>query len=82
MRRPKKANYPYGYPGDAPSARVVHYRCPACKHVFSAPPAGTAACTRCSHSKCERQKPKKVDPEPDPEVWKSVQAKLEQLQIK
>ncbi|GAB1319087.1 Zinc finger protein [Madurella fahalii] len=78
----KKDKYPYGYPGDAPSTRIGHYTCSECKHVFSSPPSDEAACPSCSHPKCQRLTPRKVDPEPDPEVVKSLQAKIEEMKLK
>ncbi len=80
--RPKKDKYPYGYPGDAPSTRVGHYQCADCKHIFSSPPNDELPCAKCSHAKCDRLTPRKVDPEPDPEVLKSLQDKLESLKLK
>jgi len=85
VNRSKKDKFPYGYPGDAPGTKLGHYQCHDCKTVYSAPPSDDAACPQCKHrncASCERLKPKKVEPEPDPEVWKSVQAKLEDLKLK
>lgn len=81
----KKDKFPYGYPGDAPGAKTGHYQCHDCKTIYSAPPSEDAACPGCRHrncASCERLTPRKVEPEPDPEVWKSVQAKLENLKLK
>lgn len=81
----KKEKYPYGYPGDAPGAKIGHYKCHECDNIYSLPPSDDAACTKCKHrncASCERVTPRKVEPEPDPEVWKSVQAKLEELKLK
>lgn len=79
---PKKDKYPYGYPGDALSARIGHYQCASCKHIFSSPPTDEPACAKCSHAQCERLTPRKVEPEPDPEILKSIQVKLESLKLK
>lgn len=79
---PKKDKYPYGYPGDALSAKNGHYQCASCKHVFPSTPTDNLACIKCSHSQCDRLSPKKVEPEPDPEILKSIQAKLESLKLK
>ncbi|KAL2157527.1 hypothetical protein VTH06DRAFT_6078 [Thermothelomyces fergusii] len=79
---PKKDKYPYGYPGDAPSKRIGHYQCDDCKHIFSAPPTDEPTCVKCSHTKCRRLAPRKVEPEPDPEVLQSIQAKMEGLKLK
>jgi len=81
----KKDKFPYGYPGDAPGTKMGHYQCHDCKTTYSAPPSEDAACPQCKHrncASCERLKPKKVEPEPDPEVWKSLQARLEELKLK
>ncbi|KAK3391003.1 hypothetical protein B0H63DRAFT_129603 [Podospora didyma] len=80
----KKDRYPYGYPGDALGTKSAHYECPSCKKIFQSVPAEEAECTYCSHksTSCKRQTPRKVDPDPDPEVWKSLQAKLAEMNIK
>lgn len=82
MHRAKKDKYPYGYPGDAPGKRVGYYTCSECKHIFSSPPSDDAACPSCSRPKCQRLTPRKVEPEPDPEVVKSLQARLEGMKLK
>ncbi|KAK1755928.1 hypothetical protein QBC47DRAFT_200034 [Echria macrotheca] len=81
----KKDKFPYGYPGDAPGAKLGHYECHDCKTKYSAPPSEDAACPQCKHrncASCTRLTPRKVEPEPDPELWKSVQAKLDELKLK
>jgi hypothetical protein len=82
MCRPKKDKYPYGYPGDAPGVKIGHYECTKCKHIFSIPPLEDPSCVKCSHDKCDRLTPRKVEPEPDPEVLKSIQAKFEAMKLK
>ncbi|KAK0636863.1 hypothetical protein B0T17DRAFT_587876 [Bombardia bombarda] len=82
----RKDKYPYGYPGDEFGAKVGHYSCHHCKTIFSSHPSEETDCPNpeCAHSKCtscERLKPRRVEPEPDPEVWKSVQVKLEGLKL-
>lgn len=96
MSRAKKKKYPYGYPGDAPSARTRHFACHVCTKVFGTADthtlldaiAGEAAvlpsCERCQHVKCERcprATPRKIEPEPDPAILKSLQEKLEEMRI-
>lgn len=81
-RRPKKDKYPYGYPGDVPSTKTAHYQCAECKHIFSSPPTDEPVCAKCSHAKCDRLTPRKVEPEPDPEILKSIQVKLENMKLK
>ncbi|KAJ4300214.1 hypothetical protein N0V88_002884 [Collariella sp. IMI 366227] len=78
----KKEKYPYGYPGDAPGAKTRHYKCGTCNHSFSIPATAPVACTKCSSAKCDREMPRKVEPEPDPEVLKSIQARMEALSLK
>jgi hypothetical protein len=88
----KKHKYPDGYPGDAPSSnptRPLKFTCHQCTKAFPPiPPSNidslTPECTQCGHQKCAecpRVKPKKVDPEPDPDVVRSVEAKLAALKI-
>ncbi|KAL1842637.1 hypothetical protein VTJ49DRAFT_4685 [Mycothermus thermophilus] len=79
---PKKDKYPYGYPGDALGTKIGHYQCAECKHIFSIPPAAEVSCAKCSHPKVDRLKPRKVEPEPDPELVKSVQDRLQNLKLK
>ncbi|EPE10663.1 hypothetical protein F503_05758 [Ophiostoma piceae UAMH 11346] len=81
----KKDKYPYGYPGDVFGARSVpRYKCHQCKAKYPvAAPEGTA-CTKCSHARCvdcPRLKPQRVDPEPDPEILKTIEARLAQLKV-
>ncbi|KAK1762244.1 hypothetical protein QBC33DRAFT_461792, partial [Phialemonium atrogriseum] len=82
----KKDKYPYGYPGDELGAKTIaRYGCHECKAPFPQGAAVGADCSRCSHKRCDscqRLKPRKVEPEPDPEVWKAVQAKLGELTLK
>ncbi|KAK0672723.1 hypothetical protein QBC41DRAFT_13911 [Cercophora samala] len=77
----KKDKYPFGYPGDAPGIKVGHYTCLDCQHNFSEEPSDDKACPKCSCRKCERLTPRKVKPEPDPEVIKSLAARLEKIGI-
>jgi len=82
----KKDRYPYGYPGDEFGTKTAHYECSDCKNKFSVSPAPApteaATCTKCSCKTTNRLKPRKVDPEPDPEVLKSLQAKIAGLKLK
>jgi len=88
----KKHKYPDGYPGDAPSSnptRPLKFTCHHCSKAFPLIPpsdvdSATPECTQCDHQKCAecpRAKPRKVDPEPDPDVVRSVEAKLAALKI-
>ncbi|PHH64588.1 hypothetical protein CDD81_4199 [Ophiocordyceps australis] len=82
---PKKDKYPFGYPGDVfgPNS-VARYACERCETIY--PPDATyhTMCKRCG---CEmsdaspRVMPRKMDPEPDPEILKAIQAKLELLKL-
>lgn len=83
--RPKKDKYPFGYPGDefGPNA-IPHHECHECKTFFPGGVPDGTACTKCSHEKCSdcpRLKPRKVEPEPDPAVLQSLQAKIESLKL-
>ncbi|KAK1977396.1 hypothetical protein LZ30DRAFT_692172 [Colletotrichum cereale] len=83
---PKKDKYPFGYPGDefGPNA-VPHHECHKCKTIYPGGAADGTACKKCEHEKCgdcSRLKPRKVEPEPDPEILKSIQAKIESLKLK
>lgn len=84
-RRPKKDKYPYGYPGDAfgPNS-IPHYECHECKTKFPPNPPAETECAKCAHKKCDdcpRLKPQKVEPEPDPEILRSIEAKLAALNL-
>ncbi|CAI4210679.1 unnamed protein product [Parascedosporium putredinis] len=81
----KKKKYPFGYPGDeyGPTA-VPHHECHQCKSIFPGGAADGTACQSCQHPKCEscqRLKPRRVEPQPDPDVLKSVEEKLAQLKV-
>ncbi|KAB5535285.1 hypothetical protein GE09DRAFT_357201 [Coniochaeta sp. 2T2.1] len=82
----KKDRYPYGYPGDEFGPKSIpHYQCHECKTKYPPNPPDGTECANCSHQKCEscpRLMPRKVEPEPDPEIWKRVQERLGALDIK
>ncbi|KAK3379300.1 hypothetical protein B0T24DRAFT_150823 [Lasiosphaeria ovina] len=80
----KKDRYPYGYPGDVPGTKSAYYECHECRHIFYSLPSDDTDCPQCTHKKCTscvRQTPRKVDPEPDPEVWQRLQVRLAELRI-
>lgn len=77
----KKEKYPYGYPNDGPGMKTAHYECPKCKEKYSVPSQAPAVCPKCKHQPGARIKPHKVEPEPDPEVLKSLNARLEALKL-
>jgi hypothetical protein len=87
--RAKKKKYPDGYPGDAYSATStapLKYKCHQCLKIFKPIPHPNSppSCIRCGHAKCSecpRAPIVKVDPAPDPEVLKSVAAKLAMLNV-
>jgi len=81
----KPAHYPYGYPGDEFGAQSTpHYECHECKTGFPVDSPDGTVCSNCSHPKCsdcQRIKPRRVEPEPDPEVLRSVEARLAGLTV-
>jgi len=87
--------YPGDAPSDDTS-KPVKYSCHKCSKVFPPVPhpdseegkaqadAPPLECERCQHprcSDCTRAAPVKVEPAPDPDVLKSVQAKLAALNV-
>ncbi|EPE34942.1 hypothetical protein GLAREA_10637 [Glarea lozoyensis ATCC 20868] len=89
----KKKQYPDGYPGDAPSKDTsipVKYCCHKCNKVYAPVPHPASGeevkqdCVRCGHERCPTCPiaPRlKVEPEPDPEIVKKVEAKLAALTV-
>lgn len=85
LNRAKKKKYPYGYPGDefGPNS-IPYYECFKCKTVFPAGTTDGTPCEKCQEpksDKSQRIKPRRVEPQPDPEVLKSVEAKLAALKV-
>lgn len=85
MYRPKKDKYPYGYPGDefGPNS-VPHYECKDCKTVYPTGAENGTKCKKCDLEKTDespRVLPRKVEPEPDPELLKRLQERLENLKV-
>ncbi|KAJ0115374.1 hypothetical protein J7T55_012653 [Diaporthe amygdali] len=82
---PKKDKYPYGYPGDEFGAKSIpHYKCHECYEKFPPGAQDGETCFRCAHEKCndcQRLRPQKVEPKPDPEVLRSVQEKLAAMNL-
>ncbi len=83
--RAKKSQYPYGYPGDVFGENSIpRHECHLCQTSFDWNAPDGTACSNCSHPKCAdcpRLKPQKVDPEPDPEILKSLEARLGKLTV-
>jgi hypothetical protein len=82
---PKKDKYPLGYPGDefGPNS-IPHFECEKCKCLYPTNADHGTPCKKCQHPKSEaspRAQPRKVEPEPDPEVLASLRAKLEGLRV-
>ncbi|PGH05534.1 hypothetical protein GX51_02872 [Blastomyces parvus] len=90
---PKLNKYPDGYPGDAeppfePQERVwrkprrrVRWTCHNCSKLFQ---AGDRSCPSCQHERCTdciRDPPKKIKPEPDPELLRRVEERLAKVTI-
>jgi hypothetical protein len=82
---PKKNKFPYGYPGDEFGPKSTpHYQCHNCQAKFPPNPAEGEECPKCSHKRCNecpRLQPRKVEPEPDPELLKSVYEKMRKMKI-
>ncbi|KAL3439164.1 hypothetical protein BDV09DRAFT_191378 [Aspergillus tetrazonus] len=90
---PKLDKYPDGYPGDAeppyePPARTwkkprqrVRYTCHQCSTVYR---SGEKNCANCGQEKCaetKRDPPKKIKPEPDPEIVRRVEERLANIKV-
>lgn len=83
--RAKKDKYPFGYPGDefGPNS-IPHYECEKCKTLYPTNAANGTECKSCGNPKTDaspRAKPRKVEPEPDPEILKQIQLKLSALSV-
>jgi len=87
---PKLKKYPNGYPGDAePEPEIpvkqrtyrkirtrVRWYCHSCSNLFA---ESSKTCSTCNHERCPdctRVPAKKIKPPPDPEVLRSLEAKL------
>ncbi|PNY28610.1 Uncharacterized protein TCAP_01470 [Tolypocladium capitatum] len=82
---PKKDKYPFGYPGDAfgPSS-IPRYECGRCETLFPPDAERGTVCQKCGCEKSDddpRALPRAVEPERDPEVLKTIQAKLDRLKV-
>ncbi|KAI0010962.1 hypothetical protein F4779DRAFT_261526 [Xylariaceae sp. FL0662B] len=81
--RDARKKYPYGYPNDEPGRHFKGvYACHECKKKFPANTEDGTECQNCSHKKCTncpRVKPRKVEPEPDPEIIEALRLHLEGL---
>ncbi|KAI3337768.1 hypothetical protein F4824DRAFT_102939 [Ustulina deusta] len=79
-----KKNYPYGYPNDEPGSTFKGiFACHECKTNFDSQAEDGAQCSKCAHercSECPRVKPRRVEPEPDPEVLESLRLRMAALQ--
>ncbi|KFY52960.1 hypothetical protein V496_08029 [Pseudogymnoascus sp. VKM F-4515 (FW-2607)] len=78
---PKLDKYPYGYPNDVFGDKTAYYTCHSCENVF---PLDESKCLNCTHEKCTecaRAPPRKIEPQPDPEVLRRVEEKLAQLAL-
>ncbi|OTB09724.1 hypothetical protein K445DRAFT_281937 [Daldinia sp. EC12] len=83
-REPNDKNkYPYGYPNDEPGTNFkgVH-ACHECRKKFPPNSDDGTECRNCSHRKCAdcpRVKPRKVDPEPDPDILETLRLRVAAL---
>ncbi|ESZ90915.1 hypothetical protein SBOR_8706 [Sclerotinia borealis F-4128] len=86
----KKKKYPDGYPGDQPSSITLKFACHVCDKTYpildpEIPSSSIQECRCCKHVKCDMCKialPRKVIPEPDPEVLERVEERLRGLSIR
>ncbi|OAA62513.1 hypothetical protein SPI_04053 [Niveomyces insectorum RCEF 264] len=82
---PKKEKYPYGYPGDEFGARSIpRYKCHVCATKYPPEAPEGTACAQCTHQRCgdcPRLKPQRVEPEPDPEILRTIEARLSKLKV-
>ncbi|GAP84891.1 hypothetical protein SAMD00023353_0802140 [Rosellinia necatrix] len=80
-----KKSYPYGYPNDEPGSKFKGvFGCHKCKTKFAPEAEDGTPCSECQHEKCSqcpRVKPRKVEPEPDPQATESVRRYMAQLYI-
>lgn len=81
----KKDKYPFGYPGDEFGKNSVPvYACSKCKKRYPPDAENGTACERCGTEKTpdtQRLKPQRIEPEPDPDILKSIEAKLQALKV-
>ncbi|KAH8425454.1 uncharacterized protein LDX57_003207 [Aspergillus melleus] len=90
---PKLDKYPDGYPGDVEPPvelpprtwkkprRRVRYTCHQCSTVYR---SGQDICAICGQERCAetiREPPKRVKPEPDPEIFRKVEERLASLRL-
>lgn len=85
-RSSKKDKYPLGYPGDAfgPSS-VPHYDCLGCGSLYPTGAEDGTPCRKCGREKTDqspRALPRKIEPEPDPEVVRALEEKMKTLTVK
>jgi len=82
--RNDKKSYPYGYPNDEPGSTFKGvFACHECKTKFDPQAEDGTECRKCGHAKClecPRVKPRKVDPQPDPDVMESLRLRMAELQ--
>lgn len=85
MYRSKKDKYPFGYPGDEFGKNSIPvYACSKCKKRYPPDAENGTACERCGTEKTpdtQRLKPQRIEPEPDPDILKSIEAKLQALKV-
>ncbi|KAI1755173.1 hypothetical protein F4782DRAFT_438480 [Xylaria castorea] len=79
-----KKSYPYGYPNDEPGSTFKGvFACHECKTKYDPLAEDGTQCSKCSHEKCSqcpRVKPRRVEPQPDPDVLESLRLRMAALQ--
>ncbi|KAI2624827.1 hypothetical protein GGS21DRAFT_532306 [Xylaria nigripes] len=78
-----KEAYPFGYPNDKPGMKFKGlFACHECKTKYSPEAEEGAKCSACTHEKCARClriRPRKVEPELDPDIMETLRLRVAAL---